>query len=139
MNFLDSQTSTAQAICRPTPVNIGDPGTSGSNSNQAMPQFQPSGTPVSFTSTTQVGSDILAPPTVNTAVPPPPTATARAPLSQIPSMARTTNSQQIAPPCWQLLTLAGNVEGRITPQTGAIRKLRTRNVKVRTMVLGSVL
>ena len=96
MNILDSQSSTGQAIHQPTPISIVDPGTSASNSNQAMPQVQPSGMPVSFASTTQVRSDILAPPTVNTIVPPAPAA--RAPLLQIPSIASTANSQQVAPP-----------------------------------------
>ena len=96
MNLLDSQSSTGQAIHWLTPVSIVDPDTSTSNSNQAMPQAQPSGMPVSFASTTQVRLDILAPPIVNTTMPP---------LLQpghffckSQSIASTANSQQITPP-----------------------------------------
>ena len=96
MNILDSQSSTGQAVHWPTPISIMDPGMSASNSNQAMPQVQPSGMPVSFASTTQVRSDILALSTVNTIVPPAPAA--RVPLLEIPSVASIANSQQVAPP-----------------------------------------
>ena len=58
MNILDS---TGQAIHQPTFISIVDLGTLTSSTNQAIPQFQSSGMPVSFASTTQVRSDILAP------------------------------------------------------------------------------
>ena len=95
LNIWDSLSSTGQAIHQPTPISIVDSGTSASNSNQAMPPVQPSGMPVSFASTTQVRSDVLTPPTVNTIMPP--TRAASAPLLQIPSIASTANSQQVAP------------------------------------------
>ena len=56
MNILDSQSSTGQAIHWRTPISIVDPGMSASNSNQARPQVQMSGMPVSFASTTEVRS-----------------------------------------------------------------------------------
>ena len=89
MNVLDTQSSTGQAICRSTPISIVDPGMLTSNTNQTTPQVQPSGMPVSFASTTQVRSDILAPPNVDTVVCPTPAA--RVPLFQIPSIASTAN------------------------------------------------
>ena len=136
MNILDSQSSTGQAIHWPTPVSIVDPGTSASNSNQATPKVWPSGMPVSFVSTMQVRLDILVLPTVNTLVPTP---AARATLSQIPSIASTFNNQQVAPPIPVTADPYRKCGKKTSPQIGVILKLPARNVKVRTMVLGSAL
>ena len=69
MNILGTQSSTWQAILWPAPISIVDLGMLTGNTNQTTHQVQPSGMPVSFVSTTQVRSDILAHPTVNTVVP----------------------------------------------------------------------
>ena len=72
-------------------MNIRDLASAVSNVNMVTtPHVQQSVTPVSFASTTQVWMDIPVPPTVNTIIPP--VSTTRVPLSQIPSVASTTNT-----------------------------------------------
>ena len=138
MNLLDSQGSTGQAIHWPTPISIVDQGMLTNNTNEATPQQQPCGMPVSFVSMTQVRSDIIALPTVNTVVPLAPAArgTPFANPKALP-VQQTVNRQN--PHHRRLPTLARSVEKRTTPQTGAVLKLPARNVKVRTMAQGSAL
>ena len=91
MALLEIQITPGQMILWLTSVNIVDPAAAACNVNtMTTPCVPQSVTPVSFTSTTQVWMDIPVPPTGNTSISL--VSTTRVPISQIPSVARTTNT-----------------------------------------------
>ena len=136
MALLETQITPGWMIHWLTPVNIVDPASAASNVNMVTtPHVQQSVTPVSFVSTTQVWMDVPVPPTVNTIIPP--VSTTRVPLLQIPSVASTTNTLPSSQPQEQNVDPAGNVERRLTQQTGVAKGSSVKTVKVRTMALGS--
>ena len=90
-HYWEIQIAPGQMIHWLTLVNIMDLASAAINVNtMTTPCVQQSVTPVSFASTTQVQMDIPVPPTVNTSIPP--VSTTRVPISQIPSVASTTNT-----------------------------------------------
>ena len=63
------QSTQGMTLCRPTPVHIMDPAVAAITSATTTLCLQPTNTPVSFASTTQVRSDVPIPPTVNPVAP----------------------------------------------------------------------
>ena len=118
---------------RPTPVSIVDPDTLTSNTNLTTPQVQPSGTPVSCVHPLHRSGLISLPLLLWTQLCPLvlqswyPFCRSQALPAQL-----TFNCQH--PQYRWLLTLAGNLKGRTTPQTGVILRLPVKTVKIRIMV-----
>ena len=69
MALLGTQNTQQMTLCRPTPMHIVDPAVAAITSEMTIPCVQPSNTPVSFVSTTQVRLDVPIHPTVNPVAP----------------------------------------------------------------------
>ena len=69
MALQEIQSTQGMTLCRPTPMHIMDPAVAAITSATTTPCVQPTNTPVSFVSTTQVRSDVPIPPTVNPVAP----------------------------------------------------------------------
>ena len=61
MTLLGTQSTQGMTLCRPTPVHIMDPAVAAVTSATTTLCVQPTNTPVSFASTTQVMSDVPIP------------------------------------------------------------------------------
>ena len=96
MALLETQSTQGMTLCRPTPVHIMDPAVAAVTSATTTPCVQPTNTPVSFASTTQVRLDVPIPPTVNPVAPS--TSMGMVPISQNPGVSSMVNTQSTSQP-----------------------------------------
>ena len=96
MALLGTQSTQGTTLHRPTPMHNVDPAVAAITSAMTTPCVQPTDTPVSFASTTQVRSDVPIPPTVN------PVATSTSmgmvPLLQNPGVSSMVSTQSTSQP-----------------------------------------
>ena len=91
MALLETENTQAMTLCRPTPMHIMDPAVAAITSTMTTPCVQPTNTPVSFVSTTQVRMDVPIPLTVNPVAPS--TSMGMVPISQNPGVSSMVNAQ----------------------------------------------
>ena len=96
MALLETQSTQGMILCRPTPVHIVGPTVAAITSATATLCVQPTYTPVSFTSTTQVRLDVPIPSTVNPVAPS--TSMGMVPISQNPGVSSMVNTQSTSQP-----------------------------------------
>ena len=96
MTLLGTQSTQGMTLCRPTPVHIVDPAVAAVTSATTTPCVQPTNTPVSFASTTQVRLDVPIPPTVNPVAPS--TSMGMVPVLQNPGVSSMVNTQSTSQP-----------------------------------------
>ena len=96
MALLETQSTQGMTLHRPTPMHIIDPAVVAVTSATTTLCVQPTNTPVSFASTTQVRSDVPIPPTVNPVAPS--TSMGMVPILQNPGVSSTVNTQCTSQP-----------------------------------------
>ena len=96
MALLGTQNTQGMTLHRPTPMHIMDPAVAAITSAMTTPCVQPTNTPVSFASTTQVRLDVPIPPTVNPVAPS--TSMGMVPILQNPGVSSMVNTQSTSQP-----------------------------------------
>ena len=96
MTPLGTQSTQEMTLCRPTPVHIMDPAVTAVTSAKTIPCVQPTNTPVSFASTSQVRMDVPIPPTVNSVAPS--TSMEPVPVLQNPGVSSMVNARGTSQP-----------------------------------------
>ena len=96
MALLETQRTQGMTLHRPTPMDLMDPAVAAVTSATMTPCVQPTNTPVSFASTTQVRLDVPVPPTVNPVAPS--TSMGMVPILQNPGVSSMVNTQSTSQP-----------------------------------------
>ena len=137
MALLETQSTQGMTLHRPTPMHIMDPAVAAITSATTTLCVQPTNTPVSFASTTQVRLDVPIPPTVNPVAPS--TSMGMVPISQNPGVSSMVNTQSTSQPQDHNSNPCRKCGKKIIQWTNARRKLHAKNAKVRNTTQSSAL